>query len=196
MNVLFRIGTETDFVTDKEIPTDVPEIEGLASCEAGIAVIFRSIDSPKDQTGQWEIHLLDHQGVVKYHITIRSPLVVKLVTPLWYVTTNKEGTLLLVSDTYNNRIVGVDMIKWRVVYVLKGQEKGNGPTSLCTGTDDNALAVWYNEIREISTFGRDFGTVVPQVDKTTLIACERKNKLFVVCSGSKSYNTEIQVYEL
>lgn len=195
-NKLFLFGTNNELTLIRTIETDVPKIEGLAPWESGIALVFKSFKSRYDNKGHLEVHLLTYEGNVMYEITISSQFNVKMVTPIWYITTTNDGKELLLSDTNLNRIISIDISSWHVVYVLRGRAKGGAPRSLTIDPEGNVLVTWYGEVHKISQQGRDLGVPVKNVDKQSIIVFNPRTKNLVVHSWSKLQPDKFRVYHL
>lgn len=195
-NTLFLIGTHQELTLIRKIDTNAPKIEGLAPWEFGIAIVFKSMRSKTDRKGKLEVHLMTYEGEVKYEIIISSQCSVRMVTPIWYITTTNDGSELLLSDTNLNRIISIDISNWHVVYVLRGKTKGGAPRSLAMDPDGNLLVSWYGEVHKISQFGKDLGVPVSDIDKQSIIVYNQRTKNLVVHSWTKTQSDRFRVYQL
>jgi hypothetical protein len=194
-NVLL-FGTDEGLQIIRTIETDVPKIEGLAPWESGVAIVFKSYKSRADKKGHLEVHLITYAGDIQYEITISSQFSVKMVTPIWYITTTNDGRELLLSDTCLNRIISIDIQNWHVVYVLRGKSKGGAPGSLAMDPDGNLLVTWYGEVHKISKHGRDLGVPVSNINRQSIIVYNQRTQNLVVHSWSKFQTDKFRVYHL
>ena len=190
------LGTSEGLRIIRTIEMDVPKIEGLAPWHAGVAIVFKSFKSRGDKKGHLEVHLLTYAGDIQYEITISSQFSVKMVTPIWYITTTNDGRELLLSDTNLNRIISIDIQNWHVVYVLRGKSQGSAPRSLAMDQQGNLLVAWYGEVHKISKHGRDLGVPVSDVDKNSIIVYNQRTKNLIVHSWSKFQTNRFRVYHL
>lgn len=195
-NLVFKISAADQFSILETIETEVKKIEGIASWESGIAIIFKDARSPRDERGHFEIHLLDFDGNVKYQMTLGSQFSVKLMTPIWYTTSIDNGKQMLLADTFNNRILCVDLLNWQINYVIKGKVKGGLPRSICQDLDENILVVWYDEIHKLSKTGKCLGIPIKDIDRKAVIAYNKKSQCLVVNSWSKENVDRFRVYQM
>ncbi|KAL4228513.1 hypothetical protein ACF0H5_011561 [Mactra antiquata] len=178
------------------IETSIPRIEGLASWNSGLAAVFKSIRSKHDKKGHLEIHLINYDGETQYEVVISSQFIVKLETPIWYIAFTKDDRYVLLSDTFNNRIVCIDTSNWHVVYVLRGRTSGGAPKSLSLDENGNLLVTWYGEVRKISPYGRDLGLYVSNLSERATISYNEQTKHLAIPAWSQIMPNRLRVFKL
>ena len=195
-NLIYKIDTSSEFIIIDTIETEVVKIEGIASWDSGIAIVFKAVTSSRDDKGHFEIHLLDFAGEVHIQMTLASQYAVRLMTPIWYTASIDNGTQMMLSDTQNNRILCIDLMNWHINYVIKGKEKGGLPRSLCMDADENILAVWYDEIHKLSKTGTNLGIPIQAIDRKSVIAYNKNRQQLAVMSWSRMNVDKFCLYQM
>ena len=192
---IFLLDSSQGLRLIQTLKTGGSTVEGITTWANGIALVFTGKDSKTDKKQHWEVHLLDYSGNVKYEVAVRPPFSVKLVTPIWHIASCRGGEQVIISDTFNNRIVCIDIIRWHVVYVIKGKESGGAPTSLTTDKDGYIYVNWYGEIHKFSEIGVDLGVYISNIGKHAAISYSPTKACTAVCPDKEMKRNKLWVYK-